>query len=185
LLPGSRRSEVSLLLPPMLDAVAVLRDEREIDAYVVQAPTIPAAELLELMRVTNVFVRVVPHDRGEALAAADVALSSSGTATLESAVIGTPVIVMYRLSALTHWFALRLVKLPHFSLVNIVAGKNVVPELLQHDVTGSRIAAEVRRLAEPAEHARMRAALADIRRTLGEPGASGRVADEILTMLNA
>lgn len=185
LLPGSRRSEVSLLLPPMLDAVAVLKEERELDAYVVQAPTIASAELLDLMKAAGTYVRIVPHDGGEALAAADVALASSGTAALECAVIGTPVIVMYRLSALTHWFALRLVKLPHFSLVNIIAGKNVVPELLQDQVTGAGIAAEVRKLAEPGEHRRVRAELADVRRALGAPGASGRAADEILRMLTS
>src|SRR5437764_13628467 len=86
--------------------------------------------------------------------------SSSGTATLECAVIGTPVVVMYRLTAITHWLARRLVKLPYFGLINIIAGREVVPELIQKEVNGTRIAAEVRRMADPAEHARLRAALA-------------------------
>jgi lipid-A-disaccharide synthase len=184
LLPGSRRGEVSQLLPAMLNAVANLRNERELDAFVIQAPTISSAELLAIMQAANIYVRIVPHGGGEELAAADVALSSSGTATLECAVIGTPVIVMYRLSAATHWFARRLVRLQHFSLVNILAGKKVVPELLQHDVNGDRIAAEVRALAQPEEHARVRGELTAVRALLGEGGASRRAAEAIMGAVN-
>ncbi|HEY8848143.1 MAG TPA: hypothetical protein VIO12_02555 [Thermoanaerobaculia bacterium] len=134
-----------------------------------------------MMQRDGVYVRIVPHDRGEALSQADVALSSSGTATLESAIVGTPVVVMYRLSAATHWLARRLVKLPNFSLVNIVAGKRVVPELLQHDVNGARIASEVRTLL--AQRDRVRSELAAVRKKLGEPGASRRAAEAIMRAL--
>jgi len=177
LLPGSRRGEVAALLPAMLDAVALLPN---CDAYVIQAPTIAAKELAAIMGARGTFVRIVPHGGGQAIADADVALSSSGTATLECAVIGTPVVVMYRLTAITHWLAKRLVKLPHFGLINIIAGREVVPELIQHDVNGARIADEVRRLAEPGEHARVRAALAEVKRKLGGPGASRRAAEAIM-----
>src|SRR5205085_1530027 len=128
LLPGSRKSEVSALLPAMLDAVSVLQREREVDAWIVRAPTISSAELLDQMRRGDTIVRNEPHG-AESIAAADVALSSSGTATLECAVVGTPVIVMYRLSRATHWIARRVVVLPHFSPVNNVAGKKVVARL--------------------------------------------------------
>jgi lipid-A-disaccharide synthase len=182
LLPGSRRGEVAALLPAMLDAVALLAN---CDAYVIQAPTIAAKELVEIMTAHGTFVRIVSHDGGQAIAAADVALSSSGTATLECAVIGTPVVVMYRLTAITHWLAKRLVKLPHFGLINIIAGREVVPELIQQDVNGERIAAEVRRLAEPVEHARVRAALAEVKQKLGGPGASRRAAEAIMAAVRA
>jgi lipid-A-disaccharide synthase len=182
LLPGSRRGEVAALLPPMLDAVALLPN---CDAYVIQAPTIAAKELAAIMAARGTFVRIVPHGGGQAIAGADVALSSSGTATLECAVIGTPVVVMYRLTAITHWLAKRLVKLPHFGLVNIIAGRGVVPELMQHDVNGERIAAEVRRLAEPGEHARVRQALAEVKRKLGGRGASRRAAEAIMAAVRA
>jgi lipid-A-disaccharide synthase len=165
----------------MLDAVSILRNEREVDAFIIQAPTISSAELLGVMQGAHEFVRIVPHDRGETLAGADVALSSSGTATLECAIVGTPVVVMYRLSSPTHWLAQRLVKLPHFSLVNIVAGKEVVPELLQADVNGERIAREVRKFLEPAEQARLRAELAAVTEKLGRPGASRRAAEAIMS----
>jgi lipid-A-disaccharide synthase len=182
LLPGSRRAEVESLLPAMLDAVAILRRERNVEAYVIQAPTIGREQLERIIAETGVPVPVLPHDRGEGVAAADVSLSSSGTATLESAMVGTPVVVMYRLSRANYFLARKLVRLPHFSLVNIVAGKEVVPELLQHDVNGERIAAEVRKLVAPGHYEQVCADLAAVRARLGEPGAARRVADEIIRL---
>ncbi|HEX7151058.1 MAG TPA: lipid-A-disaccharide synthase [Thermoanaerobaculia bacterium] len=185
LLPGSRRMEVNSLLPPMLKAVELLRQERAVDAYIVQAPTIAMEQLARIVKETNVDVPIRPHDGGQAVAAADVALSSSGTATLESAVLGTPVVVMYRLSPATYWLAKRLVKLPHFSLVNIVAGKQVVPELMQDEVNGARIAEEVRTLVEPSHYNAVVTELEAVRAKLGTPGASERVAREIYEMMRA
>jgi lipid-A-disaccharide synthase len=181
LLPGSRRMEVQSLLPAMLDAVEILRREREVDAYIIQAPTIAREELESIAGDRG--VRILSHDNGEGVAAADVALSSSGTATLESAILGTPVVVMYRLSRATFLLAKKLVRLRHFSLVNIVAGKEVVPELIQDDVNGRRIAEEVRRLVAPERNEEVRADLAAVRETLGGPGASGRAAAEIHKMV--
>lgn len=183
LLPGSRRGEVSSLLPAMLDAVEILRRERAVDAYVIQAPTIEHDELASIMRAKGITVPILPHDRGEGVAAADISLSASGTATLESAVLGTPVVVMYRLSRFNYWLGRMVVRVPHFSLVNIVAGKEVVPELIQHQVNGERIAAEVRRMVEPNTYARLTAELARVRELLGGPGASGRAAAEIHEMV--
>jgi lipid-A-disaccharide synthase len=179
LLPGSRKQEVKGLLPAMLDAVEVLRRDRNIEPYIVQAPTIELADL------ENGRVPVLPHDRGEGIAAADVALSSSGTATLECAILGTPVVVMYRLSRMTHWLGQRLVRVPHFSLVNIIAGKEVVPELLQHDVNGERIAAEARKLLEPEYNRWVRDELAAVWTKLGEPGASRRAAEAIMSLVRS
>jgi lipid-A-disaccharide synthase len=175
LLPGSRKMEVRALLPPMLDAIKILN----MDAFIVQAPTIDRS-LLESLAPG---VKIVPHDRGEAIAGADVALSSSGTATLECAVLGTPVVVMYRLSPMTYRLAKWLVRLPYFSLVNIVAGKQVVPELLQNDVTGPNIAAAVRKLH--ADRDRVREDLRAVRAKLGEPGASRRAAEAIMRVARA
>jgi lipid-A-disaccharide synthase len=183
LLPGSRRMEVRSLLPAMLDAVRILRAERNVEASIIQAPTIARALLEEIVAQSGVDVPVLPHDQGEGVAAADVSLSSSGTATLESAILGTPVVVMYRLSRATYMLGKRLVNLPHFSLVNIIAGHEVVPELIQEDVNGERIAAEVRKLVEPSRHAWVRRELEIIRGKLGTPGASRRAAEEIHKMV--
>lgn len=187
LLPGSRRMEVRALLPPMLEAVDILRRERNVNAYIIQAPTIDHDELETIVNETGIEVPILPHDRGEGVAAADVSLSSSGTATLESAVLGTPVVVMYRLSRATFVLAKRLVNLPYFSLVNIVAGKEVVPELIQSEVNGERIAEEVRKLVAPGRYEQICAELAAVRGKLGTPGASRRAAEEItkLTAMSA
>jgi lipid-A-disaccharide synthase len=181
LLPGSRRREVDDLLPPMLDAVEELRGDCKIEAFIVQAPTIDRAHLAELAKRRD--VAIIPHDGGESLASADVAISSSGTATLESAVLGTPVVVLYKLTPATYVLARKLVRIPHFSLVNIVAGREVVPELLQRDVNGRRIADEVRNLVRPDNNARVKADLADVRHRLGERGASRRAAEAIMAAL--
>jgi lipid-A-disaccharide synthase len=181
LLPGSRNDEVKSLLPAMLDAVEILGRERAIDAYVVQAPTIARAMLDEFVGGRN--VRVVAHDNGEAVAAADVALSSSGTATLECAVLGTPVIVMYRLSFANYWLGRMVVTIPHFALINIVAGKKIVPELIQGDVNGERIAAETRRLLDPANYAGVVEELAAVRSKLGDAGAARRAAEAIMKVV--
>ena len=181
LMPGSRRMEVEALLPPMLDAIRILRQERKIDAFLILAPTIEYEEVDEILKKCGVDLPILPHDRGEGIAAADLALSSSGTATLECAVLGTPVVVMYRLSRATHWLARRLVKLPQFSLVNIIAGKEVVPELLQDEVTGERIAAAVRDLL--ANRDKVRGELALVRGKLGESGASRRAAEAIMSVV--
>jgi lipid-A-disaccharide synthase len=183
LLPGSRKMEVETLLPAMLDAVEVLRRDSNIDAFIIQAPTIEHEKLDAIVRGKNANVPILPHDRGEAIAAADVALSSSGTATLECAVLGTPSIVMYRLSRLTYLLALKLVKVPYFSLVNIVADKEVVPELIQRDVNGERIAAEVRKMVEPSNYERVTRELAEVRARLGEEGASRRTAEAIMSVV--
>lgn len=182
LLPGSRRMEVRALLPAMLDAVRVLREERNVEAYIIQAPTIDHEALEAIVEKCGVAVPILPHDRGEGVAAADVALSSSGTATLESAVLGTPVVVMYRLSRATYALGRRLVALPHFSLVNIIAGHQVVPELIQEDVNGPRIAQEVRKLVAPGHYEWVRNELEIIRGKLGTPGASRRAAEEIVRL---
>ena len=183
LLPGSRRMEVRSLLPAMLDAVRILREERNVDAYIIQAPTISLDALQAIVDESGVSVPIRPHDRGEGVAAADVALSSSGTATLESAILQTPVVVMYRLSRATYELGKRLVHLQHFSLVNIIAGHEVVPELIQHDVNGPRIAAEVRKLVEVRHNEWVRRELESIRGKLGTPGASRRAAEEIHKMV--
>jgi len=182
LLPGSRRMEVNALLPAMLDAVAILKkDGGTIEPFIVQAPTIDYPELEEIVTRKGADVPILPHDRGEALSAADVAVSSSGTATLECAIVGTPVVVMYRLSPMTYRLAKWMVKLPHFSLVNIVAGKEIVPELLQHEVTGENIAVAVRDLV--ARRVEVQRELGRVREKLGDYGASLRAAEAIMSVV--
>ena len=183
LLPGSRKMEVRALLPAMLAAVAILRRERKTNAYIIQAPTIDRDLLQEIVQTEGIDVPILPHDRGEGVAAADVALCASGTATLEAAILGTPVVVMYRLSRLTYILGKKLVQLPNFSLVNIVGGKEIVPELIQSEVNGERIAHEVRTIVAPGHYEQVIAELEEVRAKLGGPGASARAAEEIHKMV--
>jgi lipid-A-disaccharide synthase len=121
LMPGSRKMEIEALLPDMLDAVSLMSRKRRVDAFIIRASTISEESIRSTLREKGLDLTVVKQDGGRALAGADIALSSSGTATLEAAIVGVPVVVMYRLNRPTFALARLLVDLPHFSLVNIVA----------------------------------------------------------------
>jgi len=183
LLPGSRRHEIETLLPPMLDGVRLLSAERPVEAFVVQAPTIDRAEIERWTSSSPVPIAIRSGIDRSAIVDADVAICASGTATLETAIIGVPLVVVYRLTSLSYALARRLVKLPNFSLVNIVAGDGIVPELLQDAVCGPEIANAVRALADPAVHEETRRRLGELRQKLGGTGASRRAAEKIDTLM--
>lgn len=187
LLPGSRRSEVSALLPSLLQAVQRLAEELPIEARLVRAPGIPRSLLEEAVALEGVPVEIVDGDRErrfEAVAGSHLALCASGTATLETGLLGTPLIVVYRLAAWTYWLARLLVRLPHVALVNLVLERRAVPELIQHEAVPERIAATAAEiLRDPARVAAIRRELADLRQRLGEPGASRRAAREVAETL--
>lgn len=183
LLPGSRTTEVRSLLRIMVDATLKLRESRAAEATIIRANTIPRELIAEILGSDAAGFRIVEHDGRRAIAAADLCFASSGTATLEAAILGTPPIVMYRLSALTHLAAKWLVRIPHFSLVNIVAGKRIVPELLQSAVTAEQVVREAERMLEPSTYRDVQSDLDEVRRKLGEAGASERAARKIYTLL--
>ena len=119
-----------------------------------------------------------------ALRAADFALVASGTATLEAGLIGTPMVIVYRVNRLTAWLARRLLRVPHIGLINIVAGRQVVPELLQEGVTPGAMADNALNvLQDPAEAARIRGELTALRATMGEGGSSRRAAASVGVVL--
>ena len=179
LLPGSREQEVTRLAPPLIAAFAVLRGMRpEARAVVGAASAEQAARIRALVPAALAgTLRVVDGRTRETLAFARCAAVASGTATLECAALGTPLVVVYRMAALSHLIARRLVTLPRFGLVNIVAGEDVAPELLQDAVTAERVAAALLPLWDdgPARDQAL-ARTARVRGKLGGPGASGRVA---------
>lgn len=179
LLPGSRRGELARLLPPMAELVRRWRAERpEVQWVLPVAPTLKEAEVAALLGELPI-VRVDASRTYAARAHADAALVASGTATLETALLGTPFAIVYRLNPLTYAMARHLVKLPHIGLANVVAGREVAPELLQDEVEPGRLGEALARLLEPAEAARCRADLATVRPHLGEPGAAARVAQHL------
>lgn len=184
LLPGSRRGEVTRLLPPMLDLVADWKVARpEVQWVLAAASTISDAQLGP--RLGDLPVAVVRNQSYAARAYADASLVCSGTATLETALLGTPFAILYRMNPLTLALARRVVKLPYFGLANVVAGREVAPELLQGEVNPERLGLELAKLLDPARAAAMRGDLAELRGHLGEPGAAGRTADHLLRAIES
>jgi lipid-A-disaccharide synthase len=183
ILPGSRHAELAQHMPVIREACVSIQQERPAQ-FVVAAAT--HANLLELQTGWNhgLNVCVVEGQTYNALAAADVAIVSSGTATVEAALLDAPMVVVYRVTPLTALLAKPLVRTSYFSMVNLIAERRVVPELIQKDFTPGKVAEEVLRLLGDV-HAReeLRAGLAEVRKRLGPPGAVDRAADAIAQLL--
>lgn len=182
LLPGSRREEVGRLLPPMAEAARRIREAIPQARFLVAPATSVDPVLVErLLRNAPLELARVRGRTYEVMAAADLLLVASGTATLEAALIGTPMVVCYRVSRLSELIARLLVRIPWVSLANIVSGRAVVPELLQDNATGARLAEEAVGLLRNPEGLRaQRLAFAKLKGTLGTPGVGERAARRIL-----
>ena len=188
LLPGSRRSELKRIFPAMLDAAERIRAlHPEVQFVVPVAPTLEQDALRPyLARHATLDLKVAPAGTEAAVGAADAALVKSGTSVLETALMLRPMVVVYRLSWLSYLVGRLFVRLAHFAIVNLLAGRTVVPELLQRQATPSRMASEIERLlGDGAARAEQLRALEEIRSNLGEPGAAARVAQEIAMRLDA
>jgi len=187
LLAGSRRKEVKKILPPVLDAVRILHDEnKDIQFVLAVAPT---RKLLEIQGVIDQTefklppIRIVQNETREAVAAADAAVVASGTATLETGLLNTPMVIVYKVSA-HNWHTLRhIINVPHYGLINLIAEERLAKELIQNDCTGPMIADEVLHLLEPRVNREFRRRLAKITDSLGNGGASERAAEAILREL--
>ena len=184
LLPGSRRREVEHLLEPMLSALSLMRDRLpDVQGVLPAAPAVSDA-VRKVVSGYSGALTVVDGQSLTALCAADFALVASGTATLEAGLIGTPMVIVYRVNPLTAWLARRLLRVPHIGLINIVAGRRIVPELLQEAVTPSAMADNALSiLHDAAEAARMRRELTALRATMGEGGSSRRAAASVGAVL--
>ena len=190
-LPGSRRGEIAHHLPVLLEALRTIRQRISGAPQIVVAvaPGLDAARL-ERKFPADWHVRLISNDTYNALAAADLAIVSSGTATVETALLGKPMVVVYRVSSLTARLAKPLVKTKFFSMVNLIAGRAVVPELIQDNFTPERLAAEAEALlfGSPGPNPRiseMKRGLREVRNLLGPPGAVERAADEIVRLLRS
>ena len=188
-LPGSRRGEIAHHLPVLAEALREIRQRISTppEIVVAVAPELDAARL-EAKFPADWHVRFIKNDAYNALAAANLAIVSSGTATVETALLGKPMIVVYRLSPLTARLAKPLVKTKFFAMVNLIAGREVVPELIQDDFTPQRVASEAVSLLSDSAHSRMRVeemkrGLREVQTRLGPPGAVERAADEIARLL--
>jgi lipid-A-disaccharide synthase len=191
LLPGSRRKEVERILPPMLEAAAFISARRpEVQFVAVVAPSRSSDELRRIMRAQRATplplpscLHIVSGQSREALAASDAAAIASGTATLEAALLETPMVVVYKESAI-NWHTLgNLITVDHYGLVNLVAGERVATELMQDDLNGERLASELLSLLDQERNAAMRKRLREVANELGEGGASEKAAERVLNAL--
>jgi lipid-A-disaccharide synthase len=182
LLPGSRVREVRDVLPTLLKTIQQIRDRYPaLQVLLAQTHSLSDAVIHELLEHSGQQVKLVKGQPNEVMAASDLLLVTSGTATLQAALIGTPMVVVYRASPLTYQIAKCLVRIPYISLVNILAGKEIVPELIQNRMTADRIAQEALGILRDAgRRDDMQHAFHRIRTSLGGPGASKRAAEYIL-----
>ena len=179
LLPGSRLNEVRRIVPGLASAVPLIRSRvPSVQFLVAGAPRLSKEEFAPLVAHGAVLV----HSRSdEVLGAADVVVTASGTATVQAALHGRPMVVVYRVSPLTYQLGRSFLKLDTFAMPNLVAGYRVVPELIQNDFTPDRVAEEaVRLLTDAAHRERTCEALRQVREQLGAPGASARAAAAVL-----
>ncbi|MGH7409635.1 MAG: lipid-A-disaccharide synthase [Candidatus Methylomirabilis sp.] len=185
LLPGSRIGEVTRHLPLLLEATRhLLMSRPDLRVIIAAAEGIPLDLIGSHLKQASSSARVVQGRAHEVMAASDLILVASGTATLEAAIIGTPMVIVYRLALLSWLLGRLLIRVPFIGLPNLVAEKSIVPELVQFMATPERIADEARRLLEsPERRRRMQQQLLEVRDQLGPPGAAARTADAILDML--
>ena len=187
LLPGSRPGEVTKLLPEMLAAAGIIKREVPTAQFVLPlADTLDRDGVEEMIRPCQekLNVKIIGNEIYDVLAVCDAAMVASGTATLETALIGVPMIIVYKISLFTYLMGRIFVNVDHIGLANIIAGKTVVPELIQQDVNPPRMAKEILAILNDVERKnRIKRELAGIREKLGAPGASRRAANLAMEML--
>jgi len=185
LLPGSRANEIKRMLPVMLAAAEKLQASLpDIQFILPQADSI-GDELLEgYLRQSPVKITVIKNQPYDVIQCCDVVMTTSGTATLEIALLTVPMVIAYKLASLTYWLGRWLVKTPFIGLPNIVLGKSIVKELIQHEATADNLAAEVKRILTDKPYVdEMRANLIQVRQQLGQGGGSINMAELALEML--
>ncbi|MGH7598692.1 MAG: lipid-A-disaccharide synthase [bacterium] len=182
LLPGSRHQELERLLPDMVATAQLLRQTIPgLQIAVAMAPTLP--ESLYRTWIKDDDIRLVANATYEVMRDSSACLVCSGTATLETACFETPLAVVYRVSRLSYEIGKRVVKLPYIGLVNVVAGRKIVPEFIQHDFVPARVAPVLAKLIKDSEYrAEVQRALAEVRTKLGTAGASRRTAELALQL---
>ena len=179
LLPGSRAQEIAHHLSRLAGTVRLLQQRRpELQFVLALAPSLDAAGVAA--GLDGLPVRIASGRTHAVLSACDAAVVASGTATVEAALLGAPMVVVYHVSPVTYALGRRLVDVPHFAMVNLIAQRRLVPEIIQREFTPDRVAAEVVSLLDDAGRRQdMLAGLAEVRQRLGQPGASARAAQKV------
>ena len=188
LLPGSRAGEIDCHLPVLLRTAERLRRRRPALEFLVPlAPSAPESAVRDAIR-DSALERIHVHagDFPDVLHACAAGAVASGTASLDAATVGLPMVVIYRMNPISHWIGKRLIQVDHIAMPNLIAGRRVVPELLQDECNPTRIAAEVERyLADEAHAESVRTALRAVLRKLGDPGVFMRAAERVQAHLVA
>jgi len=191
LLPGSRHNELQRILPPMLDAAMIIsKRDPQVQFLVVIAPNRNLAEAEQIISARSGSnapgqFRLIHHETREALAAADAAAVASGTVTLEAAILRIPMVIVYKESFLNWHLLGSLIDVDHYGLPNLIAGRRIVTELMQTELNGERLSAELTDLLNPERNRITRDALQEVSEKLGAPGASRHAAEKILEFLKA
>jgi lipid-A-disaccharide synthase len=187
LLAGSRRKEIAKILPPILDAVEIMHQKNlDIQFLLAIAPTRKREDLEKIIGESKANlpkIKIIENETREAVSSSDAAVVASGTATLETGLLQTPMVIVYKVSA-HNWHTLRhIINVPHYGLINLIAEERLAKELIQNDCNGEMIAEEVLNLLKPEVNKKFRQRLAEITETLGNGGASERAAEAILNIL--
>jgi lipid-A-disaccharide synthase len=184
LLPGSRKQEVEMIFPEMLKAARVIAQEEGMEIAVAVAPTLQEKYFETFYNLDG--VHLITGASYEVMDHADFVLVTSGTATLETGLFGTPMVVVYKTSWPTYIIGRALIRVKNIGLVNIVAGKQIVPEFIQHRATSANLAKEALKILRNERLlATIREELSKVKGRLGEIGASRRVAERILHVASA
>lgn len=185
LFPGSRRGEIAKLFPVILESAQQLRKRYpDIQFILPLASSLTDGDIAPLLAASGLDVTVARDRVYDVMQVCDAIVTVSGTVTLEIALMGVPMVIIYKVSPLTYQVGKRLIRVDHIGICNIVAGARVVPELIQDEASADRIAAEIGRyLDDPAHAEKTRAGLAMVKEKLGTGGCSERVAGIVLEML--
>jgi lipid-A-disaccharide synthase len=188
LLAGSRHKEVARILPPLLETAALMETVNpQLQFVVTLAPTRKFSEIEAAKRIARNSPKnllIVKDETREALNASDAAAVASGTATLETGILGVPMAIVYKTSAVNYKLLRPLISVEHFGLINLIARERLATELIQDDFTAETLSAELFRLLEPETNKKMRAKLHETIETLGKGGASKRAAAAVMNLLN-
>ena len=181
LMPGSRLMEIEKMLPILLEGAKLLKKQMpQVQFAMPRAGTIPMELLQSKIKASGLEIKITEGHNYDLFSMADLALATSGTVTLEAALCGLPSVIVYRTSALNAFIARRVINIPNIGLPNIVAGRQILPELLQEDFTPANVANTAIELLAPERRVQLEANLAFMKARLGEPGAVNRVAQLIL-----
>lgn len=185
LLPGSRNTEVEKIFPIMLDAAKFIFEEfPQAQFLVLSSSSVDINTYHGLIKNSPLPIRMLDSQHYNAISSSDLALVASGTATLEAAILNTPMLIVYKVSFLTWAYAKKLIKIPYIGLVNVVAGKKIVPEFIQFSARPELISKEAIELLKNREkYVNLQKELSQIKTHLGEPGASRRSAQSILSLI--